>query len=189
MYQSKTALYISYLTLYAPDFEKVKGAYGFGVVRASVRAYHFTSWTVQARVLKFHIWIPHGKIADTYFFLEPSIKKNCLLYPYLPTFNPPTQNFFRHFWKKNFFAPFSSGNHDFPIMTQCKKKIIWFFFPAYQTKKYRIGVQQTNNFLRIALSELSPFQELYPIEKSEWNLVSRISRKVSELGASNLVSW
>ena len=26
-------------------------------------------WTVHARVLKFHIWIPHGKIADLYFFL------------------------------------------------------------------------------------------------------------------------
>ena len=26
-------------------------------------------WTVYARVLKFHIWIPHGKVADLYFFL------------------------------------------------------------------------------------------------------------------------
>ena len=26
-------------------------------------------WTVHARVLKFHIWIPRGKIADPYFFL------------------------------------------------------------------------------------------------------------------------
>ena len=25
-------------------------------------------WTVHARVLKFHIWIPLEKIADTYFF-------------------------------------------------------------------------------------------------------------------------
>ena len=25
--------------------------------------------TVHARVLKFHVWIPHGKIADPYFFL------------------------------------------------------------------------------------------------------------------------
>ena len=28
--------------------------------------------TVHARVLKFHIWIPHGKIADPYFFSCPS---------------------------------------------------------------------------------------------------------------------
>ena len=27
-------------------------------------------WTVHARVLKFHIWIPHGKMADTRFFLS-----------------------------------------------------------------------------------------------------------------------
>ena len=26
-------------------------------------------WTMHARVLKFHVWIPHGKIADPYFFL------------------------------------------------------------------------------------------------------------------------
>ena len=26
-------------------------------------------WAVHARVLKFHIWISHGKIADPYFFL------------------------------------------------------------------------------------------------------------------------
>ena len=26
-------------------------------------------WTVHTRVLKFHIWIPRGKIADSYFFL------------------------------------------------------------------------------------------------------------------------
>ena len=29
-------------------------------------------WTVHARVLKFHIWIPHGKIVDTHFFLDIS---------------------------------------------------------------------------------------------------------------------
>ena len=29
-------------------------------------------WTVHTRVLKFHIWIPHGKIADLYFFSCPS---------------------------------------------------------------------------------------------------------------------
>ena len=29
-------------------------------------------WTVHARVLKFHIWISRGKIADPYFFSCPS---------------------------------------------------------------------------------------------------------------------
>ena len=27
-------------------------------------------WTMHARVLKFHIWIPHGKIADPCFFVR-----------------------------------------------------------------------------------------------------------------------
>ena len=64
--------------------------------------------TVHAWVLKFHIRIPHGKIADTHFFSCAS----CL-----------------------------------------------------------------------------PFWSYAPLKKSEWNLVSKISRKVFELGAWNLVSW
>ena len=53
---------------YAPNFEEVDGAYWFRVVCASVRS----SKNVHARVLKFHIWIPHGKKADTHFFSCPS---------------------------------------------------------------------------------------------------------------------
>ena len=54
---------------YAPNFEEVDGAYWFRVVRASVRA-SVRSRTMHGRVLKFHIWIPHGKIFDTLFFLS-----------------------------------------------------------------------------------------------------------------------
>ena len=64
-------------------------------------------WTVHAKVLKFHIWIPHGKIADLNFFSCPS---------YLP------------FWSYDL------------------------------------------------------------LKKSAWNLVSKVSQKVFELGAWNLVS-
>ena len=64
-------------------------------------------WTVHAGVLKFHIWISHGKIADPYFFSCPS---------------------YLSFW-------------------------------SYA-----------------------------PLKKSAWNLVSKISRKVFELGAWNMVS-
>ena len=53
------------LLYYAPNFEEVVGAYWFRVVRVCVHS----SKTVHARALKFHIWIPHGKIADTRFFL------------------------------------------------------------------------------------------------------------------------
>ena len=38
-------------------------------VCASVRLCVRASKTVHARVLKFHIWIPHGKIFDAHFFL------------------------------------------------------------------------------------------------------------------------
>ena len=144
---------------YAPNFEEVNGAYWFRVVRLCVHSSHFLMhaisyepcmlgfWnfiyeflmeiqltvifffselslflelypfekirmtsdvcyillTVHARVLKFHIWIPHGKIADPYFFL--------------------------------------------------------------------------------------PFWSYAPLKTSEWKLVSKISRKLFELGAWNLVSW
>ena len=39
-------------------------------VRASVTSFDACHilWIVHARILKFHIWIPHGKIADLYFF-------------------------------------------------------------------------------------------------------------------------
>ena len=86
---------------YAPNFKEIDGAYWFRVpacVYPSVHASIHSSKTVHARVLTFHIWIPHS-------------------------------------W---------------PI----------FFF----------------------LSELSPFLELCPFGKTEWNLVSKISRKVFELG-------
>ena len=54
---------------YAPNFEEVDGAYWFRVVSPFVCASVCSSRTVHARVLKFHIWIPHGKIANWYFFL------------------------------------------------------------------------------------------------------------------------
>ena len=49
---------------YAPNFEEVDKACWFRVVHSSVHS----SRTVHAKVLKFHIWIPHGKIANTRFF-------------------------------------------------------------------------------------------------------------------------
>ena len=47
-----------------PTLKKLTGHIGFGLsVHPSV------SRIMHAMVLKFHIWIPHGKIFDTRFFL------------------------------------------------------------------------------------------------------------------------
>ena len=43
----------------------------FEKIRTKSDACHIL-WTVHARVLKFHLWIPHGKVADLYFFPCPS---------------------------------------------------------------------------------------------------------------------
>ena len=49
-----------------PTFEKLKGHIAFGLsVRACVR-YKIYSDTV----FEFHMWIPHQKIIDTYFFMS-----------------------------------------------------------------------------------------------------------------------
>ena len=71
------------LSVYAPNFEKVCGAYCFRAVYVSIRlsdACHILR-TVHGRVLTFHVWIFHGKIADQYFF-------SCLSYPYLWSYAP-----------------------------------------------------------------------------------------------------
>ena len=102
------------ISFLCPHLRRSWGAYWFRVVRPSVRPFvtlfdacHIL-WTVQARVFEFHVWIPHGKIADLYFLSHPS---------YLP------------FWS------------------------------------------------------------YIPLKKIEWNLVSKIFRKVFKLGTWNLFSW
>ena len=66
---------------YAPNFEKV----GSILVSACAFVHSFVRLSgqnrIQARVLKFHIWIPHQKIAYPYFF-------SCLNYLPLPSYAP-----------------------------------------------------------------------------------------------------
>ena len=52
---------------YSLNFEEVDGAYWFRVVRPSMRA-SVHQEPCMLKVLKFHIWILHRKIADTHFF-------------------------------------------------------------------------------------------------------------------------
>ena len=56
-----------------PTSKKLTGPIGFGLfVRVSVHACVRSSKTVHATVLKFHMWIPYGKIFDARFFSCPS---------------------------------------------------------------------------------------------------------------------
>ena len=72
--------------------------------------------------------------------------------PTYPLLTPLPKAFMALLENKAFFALFSSENLDFPITEQGKKKNMKkkFFLPTYPTKKYRVGIQQTNNFLRMA---------------------------------------
>ena len=49
--------------------------YNFGHFYFAHFLMHSMFWTLHARFLKFHIWIPHEKIADTYFFLVMALWK------------------------------------------------------------------------------------------------------------------
>ena len=76
-------------------------------------------------------------------------RKNCLLYPYLLTFNPLPKTFFWHFWKRKLFLPyFHQKIMIFPLWSNERKK--YDFLPTYPTKKYRVGVQPNKQFLRMA---------------------------------------
>ena len=57
------SLYV--ILIMPPTSKTLIGHIGFGL---SVHVSVSSSRTVHARVLKFHIWIPHRKIADTCFF-------------------------------------------------------------------------------------------------------------------------
>ena len=123
-------------------------------IRTSIRSLK----TVHARVLKFHIWIPHGKIVDTGFLSCPS---------YLP------------FWS---YVPLKK------IRTKSNAcHILW----AMHTRVLKfIWIPHGKNSWPVFFSCLSslPFWSYAPLKKSERNLVSKISRKVFELGTWNLVS-
>ena len=69
-----------YIYFYAPNFEKVGSILvsACASVRSAVRPFKKKN---QARVLKFHTWIPRQKIAYPYFF-------SCLNYLLLPSYAP-----------------------------------------------------------------------------------------------------
>ena len=77
-------------SFYAPNLEKIRGHIASGLsvrsfVTLSCALHNFR--TMYANVLKFHIWIPHEKIGDPYFFLiqiisnKMTLRKFVLLLP------------------------------------------------------------------------------------------------------------
>ena len=120
---------------YAPNFEEVVGAYWFRVVRASVCPSICSTKTVHARVLKFHIWSPRGKIVDVRFFSCPS----CLLFWSYAPLKKSKQNLMHAIS----YEPCMLGFWNFIYGFLMEKSWPLFFF----------------------LSELSPFLELCPFEK------------------------
>ena len=113
----------------------------------------------QLRRGNFHIWIPHGKIADTFFFLSE-------LSPFLELC--PFENIRMK----------SDACH---ILLTVHARVL----------KFRIWIPHGKIAVPYVFSCLSyiPFRSYTPLKKSEWNLVSKVSGKVFELGAWNLVSW
>ena len=75
----------------------------------------------------------------------------CCTYPILTPLPP---NFFDTSGKENFLSPhFHQKITIFPLCSDERKRNNEkkeVFLPTYPTQKYRVGVQQTNNFLRIA---------------------------------------
>ena len=129
-----------------PNSKKLTGHIDFGLcIRASVRS----SRTVHARVLKFHIWIPHGKVADTRFFCSS----------------------YRPFWS---YSPLKKSERNL-MHARVLKFHVW--IPH--------GKIADPYFFLVRIISLSSVMPLWK-KKSEWNLVSKISRKVFELGAWNL---
>ena len=122
-------------------------------------------WTVHARVLKFLIWIPHGKIADHIFFLS-KLPPLLALYPFEKIrMKSCQQDISKSIWARGLKLGQMIGNDE---EITCLK---------YQKKNHLI-------FL-----ELWHFENFSILKKSEWHLFSNISRKVFELRAWNLVSW
>ena len=86
-----------YGTFYAPNFEEWRGILLLGYVSVHPFVTLFdachTLWTMHARVLKFHIWIPQEKIADPYYY-----PANLYILSY-PHFNTERNVVSKIFWK------------------------------------------------------------------------------------------
>ena len=118
-----------------------------------------SSTTVHVRVLKFHIWIPHGKIVDTRFFFLSELS------PFLEL--RPVEKI----------RTKSDACH---ILWTVHARVLKFYIWIPHGKIADLYFFSCPSYL--------PFWSCAPLKKSERNFVSKISRKIFELGAWNLVS-
>ena len=199
--------HFSFLSHYAPNFEEVDGAYWFQVVRSCIRLKHACHilWTMHVRVLKFHI--PHGKIAELFFFwtelspfleLCPSekIRMKSDACHILWTVHARVLKF--HIWIPHgkiadhifLLVQLSSFLELCPFeiirMKSVACHILWTMHAW--VLKFHIWIPHGKIADHIFFSCLSylPFWSYAPLKKSEWNLVSKISRKYLSWG---LESW
>ena len=144
-------------THYAPNptSKKLTGHIGFVLCLSSSRTMH-------ARVLKFHLWIPHGKIADTRFV-------------FLSELSPP-------FLK---FCPFEKNQNEIWCLPYLKNHApcmlgFWNFIYGFLVEK-----KLTRIFFLVRVISRS----YGPLKIWHFKLICKISRNVFELRAWNLVSW
>ena len=144
-----------------PISKQLTAHIGFGLcVRASVRASVRSSRTVHARVLKFHIWIPHRKIADTCFFSCPS---------YLPIWS---------------YAPLKKSEWNLTHAISYDPCMLGFWNFIYMYSSWN------NSWLVFFLVRVLSLSEVRPLWKNQNEILSaRYLKKVFELGAWNLVSY
>ena len=61
---------VNFFHLYAPNFEKVGGILVSACPYVCMYVRTYVCIHVRDIVLKLHVWIPHGKIADAYFWFS-----------------------------------------------------------------------------------------------------------------------
>ena len=125
-------------------------------------AYHIL-WTMHSRVLKLHMWIPHGKIADTYFFLVWLISLSGVMPFEKIRMKSCQQDISKSIWARGLKLGQLIGD-DKKITWLNLKKITLFFW--------------SNGPLKI-----------WAFRKTQNEIFSARYLKVFELGAWNLVSW
>ena len=159
-----------------PTWKKLGGAYCFRVVRLCVIPF-FTlfdachiSWTVHAKVLKFHTWI----IAELSGIL---LTTNLLVHD---------QWLLSDYWAGPIDFPFSWSSKPTELTVQSKQVIYKASTGTESTSCTAFDLWTDCGSITNKTPQLCPFLELcMPLR----NLISKIPWKLFELGARNLVSW